>query len=198
MTNSKVRDAMKHIVRLVCLSALLSTPMLEAQTSAAQITGRISDPSDAVISNASVRIANMDTGVVRNATTTESGYYTAPSLDPGRYQISVQVSGFKPVTRTNIVLQVDQVARIDFRLDLGSASESVLVEAQAPLLDAATSSLGQVVENRQVTELPVNGRNTLAFLQVTAGIRMQAQAGVNENTISVQGRGNFSANGGLS
>src|SRR5579864_5940299 len=167
---------MKRIVSLVCLLGSLSVPVLRAQTSAAQITGRISDPSDAVISNATVRITNVDTGITRNALTTETGYFVAPSLDPGRYEISVQVPGFKPVKRTGIVLQVDQVARIDFKLELGSATESVLVEAQAPLLDAATSSLGQVVENRQVTELPTNGRNTLAFLQITAGIRMQAQA----------------------
>src|SRR5579871_1000453 len=141
---------MRIVLRFaVILAAFPAMPVLYAQTSAAQITGRVSDPTDAVISNASVRITNMDTGFTRSVTTTEAGYYTVPSLDPGRYQIAVQVAGFKPVLRTNVDLQVDQVARIDFKLEIGSASESVLVQAQAPVLDAATSSLGQVVENRQ-------------------------------------------------
>jgi len=136
-------------------------------------------------------------GETRNTTTSDSGYYTAPLLDLGRYQVNVEVSGFKSVTRTNITLQVDQVARIDFKLELGSAAESVQVQAEAALLDAATSSLGQVVENRRITELPVNGRNTLAFVELTPGVRMQFAVDSNPYTQALINRGNFSANGGI-
>ena len=101
---------MNRYMRLVCVPmALLAIPSLRAQTSTAQITGRVSDPSDAVVSGAKVRIRNMDTGETRDTTTSDSGYYTAPLLDLGRYQVNVEVSGFKPITRTNVTLQVDQV-----------------------------------------------------------------------------------------
>jgi hypothetical protein len=180
------------------LGLFLAAGLLRAQTTTAQITGRISDPSDAVVAAASVRVTNTDTGIVRETLTSSAGYYTAPLLQPGPYEIAVQVSGFKPMVRTGVTLQVDQVARIDFRLELGAANESVTVQASAPLLDAATGSLGQLIENRQITELPTNGRNTLAFVALTPGVRMQGNAGLNPYTVDSNGRGNFSINGGVS
>ena len=118
---------MKGFTFSLCAAlALLPVPTARAQTATAQITGRVSDPTDAVVTAARVRIINMDTGESRSTVTTESGYYTAPLLDLGRYQVSVESPGFRPITRSNITLQVDQVARIDFKLEIGSASEVVL------------------------------------------------------------------------
>ncbi len=188
----------KSLVSFICLAVAALTPSVRAQTSEATITGRIADPTDAPMAGAPVVVTNVDTGVARNTVTSGTGNYTVPFLIPGRYDVSVSVPGFKKSTRSGITLQVDQVARVDFALEIGAASESVEVKATGAILDTETSSLGQVVENREVTELPVNGRNTLAFLELTPGVRMQPSAGANLNTISVQGRGNFSANGGLS
>ena len=140
----------------------------------------------------------MDTNVGRETITSADGYYTVPLLDPGRYQVGVQTKGFQPIVKSGITVQVDQVARVDFRLEIGTSTQTVLVEASAPILDAATSSLGQVVENRQITELPMNGRSTLGFVELTPGVRMQGSAGANPNIIAINGRGNFSANGGVS
>src|SRR5579859_3554647 len=121
---------MKCFQSLILTAALLApTAALFGQASTSQITGQVSDPSDAVISGAKVRIANLETGEARNTTTSESGYFTAPLLEPGRYEVTITAAGFKPVTRTNITLQVDQVARMDFKLEIGSASEVVRVEA---------------------------------------------------------------------
>jgi hypothetical protein len=192
-----MKNPTRRAVPVCLLAAVFCVQTLHAQTSTAQITGRVSDPSDAVVAGAAIHVRNLDTGVQRETTTTPAGYYTVPLLDPGSYEVAVQMPGFKPMKREGVVLQVDQVARIDFALELGSASETVLVEAKAPLLDAATSSLGNVVENRQITELPMQGRNTIGFMVLTPGVRMQGNAGVNENTIAINSRGNFSANGGI-
>ena len=191
-----MKNLCANVLRLITCSALLALSV-HSQTSTASLTGRIADPTDAPVAGAPIRVTNMDTGIARETVSSGTGNYTVPLLEPGRYQVSVAVSGFKQSTRAGITLQVDQVARVDIALELGATSENVLVQATAPILDFETSSLGQVVENRQVTELPVNGRNTLAFLSLTPGIRLQGQAGVNQSTTSVQNRGNFSANGGL-
>src|SRR5437868_14570951 len=96
-----------RLVSVCCLlTALAPLATLRGQTSTAQITGRISDPSDATVGGAQIRVTNMDTGVTRQTLSSPAGYYTVPLLDPGRYQVAVQASGFQSVTKTDIQLQV--------------------------------------------------------------------------------------------
>ncbi len=125
----------------------------------AAVNGTVTDSSGAVVSGATVTITSMDTGVKRVATTGDDGLYYFPSIASGVYNVSVQKPGFKQVTRDDLRLELSQVARVDFTLSPGVVSESVQVEASAPLLESDTSSVGQVIETKAVSDLPLNGRN---------------------------------------
>ena len=100
-----------------------------------------------------------ETGGRREGTSNVQGLYTMPALLPGRYRLEVEKQGFKAVTRSGIVLEVNQVARVDISMALGAVSERIEVTAAPPLVEAGTSSLGQVIEQKAVSELPLNGRN---------------------------------------
>ncbi len=128
-----------------------------AQT--AQITGRLNDSSGAVISGAKVGVTNEKTGIGRETLSNNEGYYTIPLLPPGEYRISVRKDGFKPLVQVNVILNVEQVARLDFTMQPGELSETVTITSDAPLMNTETSSVGQVVDNKTVVTLPLNGRN---------------------------------------
>lgn len=157
---------MPNFVRLVAGVFLVSL-CLPAQTTTAEITGKVTDAGGGVVAGASIIVLNTETGVRREADTNDAGIYAAPSLQPGSYRVTVQKSGFKPVSRTDIRLVVDQVARIDFRLEVGSMREAINVTADAPLLDQDTSSLGQVVDSAKIVNIPLNGRSPFRLVQLT-------------------------------
>jgi Carboxypeptidase regulatory-like domain len=135
----------------------------------AQITGRVNDQSDAVIQGAKVTVTNEGNGFKRETLSNDEGYFTVPSLQPGTYRISIQKEGFKPVLQTGRVLQVNQVVRLDFTLQAGTVTEVLEVQSGAVALDSETSSIGQVITQRQVTQLPLNGRNFLQLLFLNGG-----------------------------
>ena len=129
-----------------------------AQTTAG-LNGTVTDSSGAVVPDVRVTLTSAETGARREAVTNEAGVYQFPLLQPGGYSLAVQKEGFKQVTQEGIQLQLNQVARIDFTLSPGAVSETVDVKATAPLLEASTSSVGQVIETKAVSDLPLNGRN---------------------------------------
>jgi hypothetical protein len=135
----------------------------------AQVTGRISDQSGAVIEGARVTVINEGNGFKRETVSNGEGYFTVPSLQPGSYQISIQKEGFKPILQTGRVLQVDQVARLDFTMQTGAVAEVLDVRAGAVALDSETASIGQIITQRQVNQLPLNGRNFLQLLFLNGG-----------------------------
>jgi hypothetical protein len=154
---------------------LLAPASLFAQLG--QINGTVRDATDAVVPSARVAVTNIETGVSRRTTTNDGGGYVVPLLPPGRYQVSVEAQGFRPVERAGISLEVDQVARIDIAMEVGGVAESVSVTAETPRLEQETSSLGQVVDNKRIVEMPLNGRNVMSLIQLTAGVT--PQAGIN-------------------
>lgn len=168
---------------------LLAAALGFAQT--AQITGLVTDSSRAAIVDAEVVVTNADTGVARTTATNQQGNYTVPLLQPGNYRMTVQSSGFRPVSRENIRLEVDQVLRVDFSLEVGALTESVTVTDTAPLLQSATSSLGQVVESKQFTDMPLNNRGALGLLALSDGVVASRQFDPN----SFSNANIFSANG---
>src|SRR5262245_64043156 len=125
----------------------------------AQVTGRVGDQSGAVIQGAKVTVTNEGNGFKRETLSNGEGYFTVPSLQPGTYRISIQKDGFKPVLQTGRVLQVEQVVRLDFTLQTGELTEVLEVQSGAVALDSETSSIGQVITQQQVTEVPLKGRN---------------------------------------
>ena len=153
-------------VVLIVLALSIQALHLQAQRSTAEIVGTITDSSGGAVAKAEVSVANEGTGMRRSVASNELGYYGVPLLPPGKYRISVRVAGFNPVTRTGITLDVDQSARIDFVLEVGSVTESVVVSANASQVDTQTATLKAVVDQRRITELPLNGRdpNQLIFL----------------------------------
>lgn len=160
-----------------------------AQT--AQITGLVTDGTRSAIVGAELSVVNTDTGASRRTTTTETGNYTVPLLQPGMYRLTVQSEGFRSVSRENIRLEVDQVLRIDFALELGSISESVTVTDSIPLLQTSSGSLGQVIESRQFTDMPLNDRGALGLLALSDGVMPSRTFDPN----AFAGANVFSANG---
>src|SRR5213080_917974 len=148
------------ILSIVVLSVL---PAL-AQTQAS-ISGVIHDPTGAVIPGVTVTVTNPATNFVRAAISNEAGVYNFPSLQPGRYNIKVELPGFRTITQNDVELQVQFAARIDFTLQVGDVSQTVEVEGTAALIATENATVGTVIENKQIVEMPLNGRN---FLQLVA------------------------------
>ncbi len=147
---------------------------LAAQQGRGSISGTITDTLGAAVPGADVRITNTATNAVFSTVTNESGYFTAPALQIGSYSVSVEKRGFKRIQRSGITLQVDQRVLLNLQLDVGAMTESIDVFAQADLVDAGSATVGKVIENRRIAELPLNGRNALALVMLTPGVRSQA------------------------
>ena len=156
---------------LVLLSGLLlvSLPILHGQTTA-QLTGLVSDNTGAVIVGAEVTATNTQTGTERRTNTNEAGLYTLPFLPPGDYRLTVTQSGFKQVTRDGVRLEVNQIGRIDFALEVGAVTETIQVTASAPLIESDSSALGQVIETKAIIDLPLNGRNFVQLAILAPGV----------------------------
>ncbi|MCL5744641.1 MAG: carboxypeptidase-like regulatory domain-containing protein, partial [Acidobacteria bacterium] len=146
------------------LSGLALGAMLaSAQMPSAQITGRITDASGAVIPSTKVTVTNIDTGVSREAAANEQGLYTAALLDPGRYRVSIGKDGFRTLTREGITLHVNDNLRLDFSLEVGSVTDRIDVRAEAPLVQSESAAMGTVVDNTRIVNLPLNSRNPFSL-----------------------------------
>jgi len=148
---------MRRPICLFILFMLLSVSA-SAQSFTATISGTAKDPSGAVLPGVQITAVNSNTNLSRTVVTNERGDYVIPLLPVGTYQVTAELPGFKSEIRQGIVLQVDQRISVDFSLQLGEVSEKLLVTEAAPLVQSETSSLGDVIENRRVVELPLNGR----------------------------------------
>jgi outer membrane receptor protein involved in Fe transport len=182
---------MKHCRFLRPLFAVLlfccCAPAAFSQT--AQVTGQVSDPEGAVVPGTKVIAINQGTGLKRETLTNNDGYYTVPLLPPGSYQITVQKDGFKPISRSGITLQVEQVARLDFKLEIGAATETVQITGAAPLLETQAGTLRGVVDQQRMVSLPLNGRNMTQLVNIQAGVIQTA-----DNSANGEGIG-FAVNG---
>src|SRR5947209_16045016 len=150
---------MKKLLVVAALAGF-SACCLYAQTFG-EITGRVTDPSGAVLPVASVTLTNVNTNAVRTVLTTEAGDYTFPAVAPGFYRLRTELPGFRAGATERFEVQVQQVLRLDIALQLGQVSETVEVAATLDLLQAETATVGTVVENKIITELPLNGRQYL-------------------------------------
>jgi hypothetical protein len=173
----------KGVMALVVLMGIVSHPA-NAQLAGATLTGVIADKSGAVINNAKVQIKNTDNGQVRDVTTNESGLYSAPNLAPGPYEVKVTASGFRSAVQKGIVLNVGMEQALNVTLELGQVSETVEVNAITPAIETTSSTVGATVEQTEVVELPLNGRDwtQLATLQPgVVSVRAQASTGATAN-----------------
>lgn len=139
----------------VCLAAVCAG-IAHAQTG--QIAGRVSDASGAVIAGAEINVRNAATNQERVAQTNRDGFYTVPLLGPGQYEVAASSTGFKVITRTGINVAVDQRVEVNFALEVGAVTERVEVAAQALQINTLEASQGQVIDNKRIVEMPLNGR----------------------------------------
>src|ERR1700733_986924 len=148
-----------HKAIVAILFLIFCSPRMYGQSTAASLTGRITDPHRAVISQAIVQVINTSTGIHYHGLTNESGIYYVPDLPPGRYRIEVEKLGFIAVIESGIILHVQDALEVNFEMAVGSASESVTVGGNSLPRDMVSSGFGTVVTRRDANELPLNGRN---------------------------------------
>src|SRR5690349_10138744 len=170
----------------------LGLTVASAQNTSGNIAGLVEDPSGAVIPNAEISVKQNSTGEVRTTRTTGSGEFSVTFLQPGSYSVTASAGGFKSKSLSGINLDVDQTVNLRVQLEVGAATETVEVTGAAPLVDSATSSLGQVIQNKQIIELPLNARNPFA-LGLLSG-NTTPMFGMGSNLPFIAGGGRFSAN----
>ena len=153
-----------------CAVALILKPAMPANLPGQAVTGTllgtVLDSSGAVVPNANVTITSEGTGVSNHMATSPQGFYTFPTLDAGRYSVTVSATGFKTTVAKGNLVQVEQSTRVDVTLSPGGVDQQVTVSGQDPLVETTTSDLGTVIDTQQINNLPVNGRlfQTLMFL----------------------------------
>jgi hypothetical protein len=159
----------KNRFSLALIVVFCVTGLALAQTDTARLIGTITDPSGAVIANATVAVTNTATGRIVTTRTGAAGEYTVNALTAGRYHVNVSAQGFKSES-ADFTLEVSQVQEISLKLQTGEATTTVDVTGDVPLVDTSTSSTGEVIQGRQVTELPLNGRNFTQLALLTPGV----------------------------
>ncbi|MGB6484971.1 MAG: carboxypeptidase regulatory-like domain-containing protein [Candidatus Acidiferrales bacterium] len=157
------------VVFVICY-AMLAPPRAQAQAvTAGQITGQVLDASKAAIPGATVTATNVATGAVRTAKTNAQGLYTLTDLPVGTYNVSAEHANFQRLQQTGVVLNAASTVQLNMVLSVGALSQEVVVSSQAPIINKTDASTGAVMNNEQVTELPINGRDYARFSLLTPG-----------------------------
>ncbi len=183
----------KTWVTLLTICILSFTVYSNAQVESGRLVGRITDAQDAVVAQATVRATNVNTNIVQQAVTDSSGNFVITPVAAGVYTLSVGATGFETTTTSSIEVHVGQIVRKDLQLKIGASSTTVQVYTETPLLSTDTATMGQVITNQQLTDLPLNGRGFYRLAQLTPGAVLLAPTGnslairpevVNGNVIS--------------
>ena len=175
-----------HITKVyrvfVCtlILVVLGQGFIQAQTSTAKVTGTVTDPSGAVVPSVKVAIVNVATQFRDETTTNDSGIYTISFLNPGSYELRGEAEGFRRYVRENIVLETGQVATFDIALELGAVTDVVSVTAETPLLHTETPTLGQLIENKNIIEMPLVTRRAGKLVTLMGNV---AWAGFKGDTV---------------
>src|SRR5580698_8789138 len=193
----RARSIVVCTVAALCLlsSALLVPSPLLAQSTGGRMLGRVSDPSGAVVANVKVTATNEATGVTRDTNTNDSGDYVFPEMPVGVYTLSFELAGFKKDLRHGVTLELNQVVTLNMTMQIGQTQEVVDVTSEAPLVDTASTQLGAVVDDRTVSQLPLNSRDTYQFLQLQPGV-MSTVGSSNSIVYGSDSPGAVSVNGG--
>lgn len=157
-------------VILVILSVVFTGTSLLGQTTTGRILGTVTDPTGAAVPNASVTVTDVQRGVSRSLQTDESGTFAAPNLEPGVYTVKIEAKGFKTVIRQSLEIEVASDVPLSVALETGSVSDTVTVAEDVPLVNTTSSTLGGTLSNKEINDLPLNGRNYENLLQLRPGI----------------------------
>ncbi|HLH37692.1 MAG TPA: carboxypeptidase regulatory-like domain-containing protein [Bryobacteraceae bacterium] len=180
---------MKNCLAVFSVFFALLVPSLRAQNEGA-ISGTVQDSTGAVLPNATVKLTNHEQGTVRTAQTNPAGVYQFTFLPAGTYDLEVSATGFKTQTRTSISLAVAQNSRYDISLEVGNVSENVTVSAEAAAVNTESGEVGGVVDNRKVTEMPLNGRQMWSLTELVPNVMPPAQ----NSSLSFRGGFNVAGN----
>ena len=167
------------VVLMLCQAAF-------SQGNLGRLMGVVTDQTGGVIAGANVTVVDVQRGVSRTLVTDDSGEYSAPSLIPGQYELRVEAMGFNKFDRQNITIEVGQEVRVDASLTPGSQTQTVTVTESVPDITTTNATLGGVIENQALTELPLSGRNYLHLLDDKPGVQMKPGGGPNSYTSNGQ------------
>jgi hypothetical protein len=155
---------------LIGLTLLLAPPLLAQVAPTGTVSGVVKDAAGLAVPNAAVTLVNADSNYTRKAITNDDGAYSFVALPIGRYDVKVESTGFKTETQTGLTLDVFQEAKVNFSLKVGAIDQQVVVKADEARVDTTSISLGHVVDNKQIAELPLNGRNFIDLTLLQTGI----------------------------
>ena len=164
---------MRSLLVLVCGLAFAAA----AQSPTAQVTGRVTDPSGSVVPATKVRITNLDTNIASAAASNNTGDYTIPYLNPGRYALEATAAGFRAFKLAEFALAVDQELRINIPLEVGAATEVVTVSDTPPAINTESGARGEVTSSREIAEIPLEGRNFSDLAYLTGGVIPKGDGG---------------------
>ncbi|MGH9633047.1 MAG: carboxypeptidase-like regulatory domain-containing protein, partial [Bryobacteraceae bacterium] len=166
-------------VRLVSLVFILilaaSSAFAQGEAATARLSGTVLDPAGAPVPEAKVTLSSASTGFTREFTTTGSGQFTFTLIPPGSYEVRVEKEGFSTAVQSNIVLVVGQSSTLELKLALGAVTQTIQVEASAPVLNTGNANIGSEVTTKQVVELPLNIRNVFGLVQLDSSVNSSQQ-----------------------
>jgi hypothetical protein len=177
------------LVAGLVLPVLLLSPTVHAQGSFGAFRGVVKDSSDAVVVGATVTLRNQATAIEQSVATDAGGNYIVSHLTPGTYSMTVMKTGFKSLSHPNLALNLDQQIELNVTLAVGATSDSVTVTASTPVMQTHSVDTGQVIDTREILDLPLEGRNFLGLVFLTPGV-LQGSGG-NSDNISVNGQREF-------
>ena len=173
------RFCLGFVLRFTLLLFAANAADASAQSTGALLQGTVSDQQGAVLPGATVTITNTETGLTRSLQADERGWYRAPALPPGMYEIRAVLDGFVTAVRTGLTLTIGQEATIDLQLDVATLNETVTVTGAAPLVETSNSSLGTTVRRESLDNLPLAGRNFSNLATLSPGIAGVGGGGIN-------------------
>jgi len=175
-------------VLAACLLLVFSSSGLRAQSTNGSLSGRIADPSKAVIADAKISAINTATNFRYDTSTNSSGEYYLTNLPPGLYRLEIEKPGFKKLIKPDVTLHVQDAMELNFALTLGSTSETITVESGAPLLTTESAAVGTVVDRQFIENLPLNGRSFQSLITLTPGVVLTKANELEAGQFSVNGQ----------
>jgi hypothetical protein len=179
------------------LVVLLAPSLLHAQTTFGTVVGTVTDASGAAVPATEVTLTNLGTSEKRTQSTNAEGLYQFVNVLPGQYSVEIHKPGFKRVFQSPVTVQTETTTKVDLNLQIGDVSQTVEVTAQIALLQPDSSSLGQVIDERKTTELPLNGRNPMNLVALVPSVVPQGQSMSNPNGQNPFAWGNYQIGGGM-
>ena len=176
--------------RLLAVFFTLVVGISQAQDIRGTISGTVTDSQGAQVAGAAVVVTNTDTNVSTTLTSNSSGFYEAPLLMPGPYQVSVEARGFKKINRPSLVLAMRGQLRIDIQLEVGAVNESITITAESPILDTSTVSTGKALTTREIMDLPIMTNDIVLLARVAPGV-------VNQGTMQYLTQGQVGGSSGF-